>query len=251
MISKGTRAMRRRNPGASAGHARWLVSYADFITLLFAFFVVMFASSQGDRNKARRASQAVQAAFDGSISPRSVSRAPSAGQSAVSDGLEPELKLLAKQLDAEIRAGKMQVRMEGRGLVVSLSQSASFPSGEDGLDPSTYGSLQIVAAAVRDLPNSIRAEGHTDSLPIHNPRFRSNWDLSAARAIAVMEIFHDRFGVASARMAVTGYADTVPIEDNTSETGRARNRRVDIVILNTSSEARELVKPVPIRGKAL
>jgi chemotaxis protein MotB len=218
------------------------VSYADFITLLFAFFVVMFAASQADRNKAKQASAAVQAAFDGP--PRESKSTTSSGPiSGAAErrpaSLEPALKLLAKELESEIAAGKMQVRMEARGLVVSLSQSAFFPSGEDAVEPSTYGSLEKVAGAIRNLPNSIRAEGHTDAIPIHTPRFRSNWDLSAARAIAVMQLLRDRWGIAPGRMAVTGYADTVPLEDNGSETGRARNRRVDIVVLNADSELKE------------
>ena len=230
--------MSRRRPRAAVSHDRWLVSYADFITLLFAFFVVMFASSQADHGKAKRASDAVAAAFDG-LKKQSVSRAPSVGSVVAPVDLDPAFRLLAKDLEPEIHAGKMQLRMEGRGLVVSLSQKAFFPSGEDTLDPSSFGSLETVASVIRDLPNSIRSEGHTDSLPIHNPRFRSNWDLSAARAIAVMELLRDRCQIAPERMAVTGYADTVPLEDNSSETGRARNRRVDIVILNRSSELRE------------
>lgn len=234
--------MSGRRPVAAPSHERWLVSYADFITLLFAFFVVMFAASQADRNKARRASAAVEAAFDG---PRNESKSKSAAGPGVGErelthsSLEPALKLLAKELESEIAAGKMQVRMEARGLVVSLSQSAFFPSGEDAVEPSTYGSLEKVAFAIRNLPNSIRSEGHTDSMPIHNPRFRSNWDLSAARAIAVMQLLRDRWGIAPGRMAVTGYADTVPLQDNASESGRARNRRVDIVILNATLELQE------------
>jgi len=231
----------RRRPATAPNHERWLVSYADFITLLFAFFVVMFASSQADRAKAKRASEAVEAAFDGprKESPKASPASGMSGRESAPASLEPALKLLAKELEVEIRAGKMQVRMEARGLVVSLSQSAFFPSGEDAVDPSTYGSLEKVASAIRNLPNSIRTEGHTDSIPIHNPRFRSNWDLSAARAIAVMQLMSDRWGIAPGRMAVTGYADTVPLEDNASETGRARNRRVDIVVLNATSELRE------------
>jgi chemotaxis protein MotB len=234
--------MSRRRPVAAPNHERWLVSYADFITLLFAFFVVMFASSQADRNKARRASEAVEAAFDGPTrKPESKRQAhdESAGRLLAPASLEPALKLLARELEPEIAAGTMQVRMEARGLVVSLSQSAFFPSGEDAVEPSTYVSLGKVAAAIRDLPNAIRAEGHTDSRPIHNPRFRSNWDLSAARAIAVMELLRDRWDIPPGRMAVTGYADTIPVEDNASDTGRARNRRVDIVVLNAASELRE------------
>jgi chemotaxis protein MotB len=218
------------------------VSYADFITLLFAFFVVMFASSEADKNKAKRFSEAVEKAFDGHgrSRPRPSAKISSSSPAQGSlPSLEPALKLLAHELDSEIHAGKMQVRMEQRGLVVSLSQAAFFPSGEDSLDPSTFGSLDKVAAAIHDLPNPVRLEGHTDSVPIHTARFRSNWDLAAARAIIVMELLRDRWNIAPNRLAVTGYADTVPVDSNDTESGRAHNRRVDIVVLNRSGSEGE------------
>jgi chemotaxis protein MotB len=226
--------IRKRRRASQANHERWLISYADFITLLFAFFVVMFASSQADQAKARRVSEAVQAAFDGprQTGPKTVAEALAPARDLPLPSLEPALKLLASELEREIRAGKMQVRMEQRGLVISLSQATFFPSGEDTIDPSTFGSLEKVAAAMRALPNLVRAEGHTDSVPIHTARFRSNWDLSAARAIAVMELLRDRWGIPADRLAVTGYADTAPIDSDENDAGRARNRRVDIVILN-------------------
>jgi chemotaxis protein MotB len=225
-------------------HERWLISYADFITLLFAFFVVMFASSQADRIKARRVSEAVKAAFDGPElrDSSTLAKAPGSGADLPLPSLEPALKLLASELEQEIRAGKMQVRMEQRGLVISLSQAAFFPSGEDSIDPATFPSLEKVAAAIRGLPNPVRAEGHTDSVPIHTARFHSNWDLSAARAIAVMELLRDRWGIPPGRLAVTGYADTAPLDSNDSDAGRARNRRVDIVILNRAEESGEVVR---------
>jgi chemotaxis protein MotB len=215
-------------------HDRWLISYADFITLLFALFVVLFASSQADKGKARRVSEAVEAAFDGppqnTAQKVAIGLAPTPGQPLPS--LEPALKLLAGQLEQEIREGKIEVRMDARGLVISLSQAAFFPSGEDTIDPSTFSSLDKVAGAMRALPNPVRTEGHTDSVPIHTERFRSNWDLSAARAIAVMEVLRDRCGIPPGRLAVIGYADTFPLDSNDTDKGRARNRRVDIVILN-------------------
>jgi chemotaxis protein MotB len=232
---------RRSRQRTSPNHERWLISYADFITLLFAFFVVMFASSQADQAKARRVSEAVKAAFDGPpATPATAAAKPSSNARGLPlPSLEPALRLLAHELEPEIRAGKMQVRMERRGLIISLSQAAFFPSGEDAIDPTTFGSLEKVAATVRALPNPVRAEGHTDSVPIHTARFRSNWDLSAARAIAVMELLRDRWGIPADRLAVTGYADTSPIDSNQSDTGRARNRRVDIVILNSSGAMAE------------
>jgi chemotaxis protein MotB len=137
-------------------------------------------------------------------------------------------------LQPEIQSGKMQVRMESRGLVVSLSEASFFPSGTDSLDPSSVETLGKVAAEIAEVPNQIRAEGHTDSIPIHNARFRNNWDLSAARAITIMELLRSRWNVSPERLAVTGYAETAPLESNETPEGRARNRRVDIVILNST-----------------
>lgn len=235
--------MTRRKTSSGPNHERWLVSYADFITLLFAFFVVLFASSQ-DRKKVRQVSESVQAAFQGKAVPHANSQsAPAGSPQPVSSpkpvSLDPPLQKLLRDLDSEIRSGKMQVRMGDRGLTISLSQSAFFPSGTDTLDPSAYPILRKVAAAIRGLPNAIRFEGHTDSIPIRTPRFRSNWDLSAARAIAVMERMDEEEEIPRERIAVSGYADTAPVESNDSEDGRARNRRVDIVLLNAAAAARE------------
>jgi len=105
-----------------------------------------------------------------------------------------------------------------------------------------------VAGAMRKLPNPVRLEGHTDAIPIHTPRFRSNWELSAARAIAVLDLLTGRFEVPRERVAIAGYADTTPIAANDSETGRARNRRVDIVIL---SRQQALTEPVPAAAAAV
>ena len=115
---------------------------------------------------------------------------------------------------------------------MSLRQATFFPSGEDTIDPATYSSLEKVATAICQLPNPVRLEGHTDAIPIHTTRFRSNWDLSAARAIAVLDLLTTRFSVPLQRLAIAGYAETIPIAANDTEEGRARNRRVDIVILN-------------------
>jgi chemotaxis protein MotB len=183
-------------------------------------------------------SQSVQAAFQGKTVPQANSQSAPAG-SPKPVSLDPPLQKLLRDLDTEIRSGTMQVRMGDRGLTISLSQSAFFPSGTDALDPSAYPILQKVAACIRGLPNAVRFEGHTDSIPIRTPRFRSNWDLSAARAIAVMERLDEEEQIPPGRMAVSGYADTAPVDSNESEDGRARNRRVDIVVLNAAAAARE------------
>jgi chemotaxis protein MotB len=229
--------MARRKTSSGPSHERWLISYADFITLLFAFFVVLFAASQ-DRNKVRQVSASVQAAFQGKTPPHA-SPPPAPASSPKPASLDPPLQKLLRDLDSEIHSGKMQVHMSDRGLTISLSQAAFFPSGTDTLDPSAFPILQKVAAGIRGLPNAIRFEGHTDSIPIRTPRFRSNWDLSAARAISVMERMDEEEQIPPGRIAVSGYADTAPVDSNDSEDGRARNRRVDIVLLNAAAAARE------------
>ena len=249
----------RRAPAAHENHERWLVSYADFITLMFAFFVVMFASSQADRAKIKRVAAAVTEALENGATAKVVKSDPSdAGlrnlkvdpkppqsASALAAELLPSLNYLNDQLRNEIASGKMRVSLEGRGLVVSLQQATFFPSGEDAIDPVTYPSLEKVATAIRQLPNPVRLEGHTDAMPIHTARFRSNWDLSAARAIAVLNLLTDRFQVPVQRLAVAGYAETVPIAGNDTEQGRSRNRRVDIVILSRQQLVNE---PAPLSG---
>jgi chemotaxis protein MotB len=146
--------------------------------------------------------------------------------------LVPSLKNLTSNLKDEIASGQVELRMEPRGLVVSLKQTAFFPSGTDQIDPGTYATLGKVAAALKAVSNPLRIEGHTDSVPIHTARFRSNWELSAARSIAMMELLVERFGIDEQRMAIVGYADTAPETPNDTPEGRARNRRVDIVIQN-------------------
>jgi chemotaxis protein MotB len=246
-------------------HERWLVSYADFITLLFAFFVVMFASSQTDKSKAKQVSEAVEKALKEGSSVSSMPPAvakvlggtvddkgqgnaqmhgPGGAQKASKED-RPEvlelgisLKMLSTQLSDEIKTGKVEVSMTPRGIVVSLKQAAFFSSGTDAVDLATLPTIEKVAGALKAVSNPVRIEGHTDAVPIHTARFRSNWDLSAARSIAIMEALSNRFQIARDRMSIAGYADTVPVADNDTPEGRARNRRVDLVILNNYAIAK-------------
>ncbi len=252
---------RRRIETPPQNHDRWLISYADFITLLFALFVVMFATSQTDRNKAQQISNSVREALDHGGVPAAVHeilggtvddkgkgnammRGPGGSRTnkpsddeipapkvSVTD-LTPSMQYLTKALAEEIKDGKVDVHLESRGLVVSLRQAAYFPSGGDEIAPETFGSLSKIAATIRELPNPIQLEGHTDSIPIHNGRFRSNWELSAARSIAMLELFCVHYGLPRNRFAIAGYADTSPVDTNDTPDGRGHNRRVDLIILN-------------------
>jgi chemotaxis protein MotB len=250
---------RRRRHQAHENHERWLVSYADFITLLFAFFVVMFASSQADKNKAQQFSAGLNEALEGSGPAGIVAKVAAVLGGTVDDvgqgnammkgpggakratknsppeevlELIPSLERLGDELRNEIAQGKLELSLEPRGLVVSLRQAAFFPSGEDVIDPATYPILEKIAATLNSRGNRIRMEGHTDAVPIRTARFPSNWELSSARAIAMLRMLTDRFQVDPMRLSVTGYAETLPVAPNDTAEGRARNRRVDIVILS-------------------
>jgi chemotaxis protein MotB len=131
-----------------------------------------------------------------------------------------------------MKQGQVNVHLESRGAVISLNTQAVFPSGGDTIAESIYPLLQKVSVTLNELPNSIRLEGNTDSLPINNEHFHNNWELSAARSIAMLRILNERYGVSRARMAVVGYADTNAVGDNQTEEGRMKNRRVDLVILS-------------------
>lgn len=262
--------MSRRKQESHENHERWLVSYADFITLLFAFFVVMFATSQVDKSKAKAVSDSVKDALDGNsfksvvnvilggtINDKGQGNAqhkgpggtmPSAHSSTPTDAqiaeLLPSLQVLSKELEQEIKSGKLQVSMGPRGLTISFTQAALFPSGEDVIAEDTYPSIRKIAAAIQEIPNPVRMEGHTDAVPIHNSRFRSNWELSAARSIALLELLTS-FGVSKDQLSIAGYADTSPVDDNQTAEGRQKNRRVDIVILNKTGVKGEPERAVP------
>jgi chemotaxis protein MotB len=251
---------RRKKAPEHENHERWLVSYADFITLMFAFFVVMFATSQTDKGKAQQVSDSVKRALDGDKMTQVIAailggtvtdtgkgnammHGPGGARQATDDKtpdkkdqklaeLTPSLKLLTEELKKEIEAGRIKITMQPRGLVVSFNQAALFAPGEDVISPEAYGSLEKVAAAIAKLPNPVRLEGHTDSTPIKTVRFHSNWELSSARSIAILELLSNKFNDPRSRLSIAGYADTAPVASNDTEEGRARNRRADIVILN-------------------
>jgi chemotaxis protein MotB len=245
--------MSRKKRQTPPNHERWLVSYADFITLLFAFFVVMFATAHSDTAKAQAVSESVKKALQGetfkntvtllmggTINPKAPGEMPQPGlaeDKKLGAGLNPTLgelmPLLARQLQKEIESGHLSLRMTARGLTISFTQTALFPSGEDEIAKDFYSTIKTIANAMNQVNNPVRAEGHTDSIPIHNSRFRSNWELSAARSIALGQLLIDD-GVARERVSIAGYADTDPVDTNDTEAGRGKNRRVDIVILNAN-----------------
>lgn len=267
--------MRAKKAPAHENHERWLVSYADFITLLFAFFVVMFASTQADKNKTKAFSDSVREALEHGQFSTAISTVLGRGKheahrevlptervSMSENRLPPppppepkgpahpadlakSLATLQQGLEFELKSGKVQLKLEGRGLVISMREAAFFASGDDSVAPASFPIIAKIAVVIQDLPQALRLEGHTDSVPVHNSRFRSNWELSAARAIAMMELLRQRFQVATERMAVVGYAENAPADSNATEEGRAHNRRVDLVVLSAEAMKSE---PGPLAG---
>jgi len=240
--------MRRRrkylDQRQSDNHERWLVSYADFITLLFAFFVVMYALSSVSEGKYRVLSDSLVVAFGSKpiarIEPaaqsfsrdlplrRSVKPAdPQARQREQMRGVAQDI---LKVLDALVRDGQVKVTQSNRGVSVEINASVLFASGQALLRPDSGRALQQVAKVLAGTAQGIEVEGYTDDTPIRTNQFPSNWELSAARASSVVRLFIDN-GVAEARLSAIGYGPNRPVTSNDTPEGRARNRRVTVTIL--------------------
>jgi len=225
---------RKRRHQAPHHRDRWLVSYADFITLLFAFFVVLYSAAQVDKRRAAQVASAIQTAFhqNGSLPPPVANggspQLPNAQPS--SDEQQAALKKQIEQtLAADISNGDVAVRSSPEGLVISLREVGFFDSGSAEIKASSAAAFAQLAEILRQNGADIRIEGHTDNVPIHNSQFSSNWDLSTARATATIRLLI-RYKLKPERMAAAGYAEFHPIAGNDTPEGRANNRRVDIVV---------------------
>lgn len=260
--------MRRRHQEQKyISHERWLVSYADFITLLFAFFVVLYASSQVDKRKVGKLALSIQMAFQelGVFDTSNVTvplgdsdKVPFSkvqmvkGMDAVAElgyfvqpmsgllgagasraALNEVQKNLEKALAPEIRSHVAEVKSRRDGLVISLREVGFYESGSAALRPSALDAIDRLASILKPRPELLRIEGYTDNVPIHNSLFASNWELSTARASNLIKELIDRYHFAPERLSAAGYGEFHPVAPNDTAEGRARNRRVDIVVLNT------------------
>ncbi len=237
---------RRKHEEEHENHERWLVSYADFITLLFAFFVVMYAISSINTGKYRVLSDSLGSAF-GRNAPEIP---PSHAQIELGlSGLKPLAVLrresairyeheqlatvsheLQKSLAPLIAQGKVQVTQSSRGVNVTINSSVLFATGDARLTNDAKDILKSVAQTLKDDKHTIQVEGHTDNVPIATPLFASNWELSSARAGSVVRLFAES-GVNESRMLAIGHSATQPVDSNDTTEGRARNRRVEVMIL--------------------
>jgi chemotaxis protein MotB len=247
---------RKKKHEEHVNHERWLVSYADFITLLFAFFVTLYAISQVDAKKLGKLMESMQAAFDTKAfdpgSPKlslSDGRSKGVQQQTLVEPISPAVTAspAMQAIEARIRAkltkqtagGIVRFRKEKRGLVVSLTEAGFFEPGQAELRESSLVVLDAVAEALRTVPFELRIEGHTDNIPIKTSRFPSNWELSTARATYVLSYIIGHYDFAAPRLSLAGYAEYHPIAANDTAEGRASNRRVDLVILGDEAGKQE------------
>jgi chemotaxis protein MotB len=235
---------RRRRTSDHVNTERWLISYADFITLLFAFFVTMYAISTIDQRKLQKAVAAFQVAFaDSRQTAADLASQPSAAATAAAaaagDGLlaEIETRLMARL--HQIGESRVEVTRDQRGLVVSVREARNFPIGSAELNPEAVRLFHEIGTSLAGIPNHVRVEGHTDDVPIHTVRYASNWELSTARATTVVAYFVQGVGLEPDRLSAAGYAEFHPRAENDSAEHRAENRRVDIVVLNPQTRDRE------------
>jgi len=220
-------------------HERWLVSYADFITLLFAFFVVMFAVSKSDSDKVGRFSESFQEAIGIELGggrgvlggEKKVEILPKTQlRAAKGDPLGRLERSIAEEAKKRSELSGLKVVRRGNELVLRLDAAVLFASGDDDFASDAEPVLEAVSQLVRGKSVHMRVEGHTDDRPIASARYRSNWDLSSARAASVVVSLADRHGFDAARISAGGFAEFQPIADNATDAGRAQNRRVDFVV---------------------
>lgn len=237
---------------------RWLVSYADFITLLFAFFVTMYSVSRVDGKKLGSAVESLQRALGSVVAIQMYQKDPgvfSSSNISVPYNLTPieghhstaearAFEKLAREIKKGVDSvsngkhqnlipGDIKFILEKRGLVIRISEHLFFKSGDASIQPEFIPLLDVLGKSLEKIPNHIRIEGHTDNIPINTPRFPSNWELSTARATTIVRYLLTNFNFEPHRLSATGYAEFYPIASNETPEGRLQNRRVDFVILSS------------------
>ncbi len=268
--------MARRKHEEAAEHGdRWLVSYADFITLLFAFFVVMYAVSSVSEGKYRVLSDSLVAAFRNvTVNSRGIEMAVRPDAPQIAAALPRPARRSARETQAEIQRREVKEKMRGMaseilrvlgplvkdgrvrvtetalGVTVEINASVLFAVGDARLAPAAGNALRQLAGVLAGSQFPVTVEGHTDDTPIRTAQFPSNWELSAVRASSVVRLFVDA-GVPARRLTASGYGEQRPVADNVSSEGRARNRRVTILIeAPTVSDVPSEVPIAPADGVA-
>ena len=251
------RPVRQRHSAEPENRDRWLLSYSDFITLLFAFFVVLFASSHRDNVTIKKVSQSIHSgfqqmgAFSGGQSGNGVANPSSRSNPSLSTSQtqkseaesdealtasSQDVAQLRQELEAamgkELQEHEINMRVTAEGFVVSLNELGFFDSGKADLLPGAAEKIGRIAKVYSRHNLDLRVEGNSDDQPIHTPEFRSNWELSTARAMAVVQLLVDDDSFDPRKISVLGYGQYRPIADNTTPEGRRMNRRVDLVVVS-------------------
>ena len=264
---------RRRTEHAEASHERWLLSYSDFVTLLFALFVVLFASAYRDTHAVIRVSTAIHNGFQtlGVLpggdhkdaiawggAPVADPNAPPPGKGAADKTLPPgpavkDVLELQRQLQsaigAELKNHEIELNITPEGFVISLKELGFFNSGQAELLPGAADKIKRIATVLSTHSLNLRVEGHTDSQPIHNAQFRSNWELSTARAMTVLLLLVDQTGFDPKKISVAGYSQYRPLADDGTPEGRRMNRRVDLVVVGSAPPRQPQDTPVISEAK--
>lgn len=246
--------MRARVHRSRVTHDRWLVSYADFITLLFGFFVVLYAFARADEKKQAQLTAVIDSAFSSMSAFPNYAFKPGKGETGAGSGSAPEGETLVmaeqaltptvvaddlnrmrrdleQRLSGQISQHTVVVKMGRDGLVISLREAGFFDSGSAAPRAVALDALRKIAVTLRGSPYDLRVEGHTDNVPIHTAQFDSNWELSAARANRIGRLLLEIEAIPPDRLSASGYAEYHPVDSNATAEGRANNRRVDLVIL--------------------
>jgi chemotaxis protein MotB len=231
--------MRPRPAHTRGGHDRWLLSYADLVTLLLALFTTLYAASSIDAQKLGPLTASLQQAFDsppvdGRTRDDRTAIVPPVTVVAAEHPRNDLQRRLAADLADAIELDRIALHRDARGLILSLPEEAAFPVGSADVSPEARTLIARIAATVAPTENGIRIEGHTDDVPISTSRYRSNWELSTARASAVVAYLVASTQLAPERLSAAGYGEFHPRAVNDSPENRARNRRIDIVILDTA-----------------
>jgi chemotaxis protein MotB len=246
--------MSARRHGGHVSHERWLISFADFITLLFSLFVVLYAFARADQKKQTQVTAAIDTAFrtmgvfgkapqipaqraNGIAGKRAAAAMNPAMEeellapARVRDDLEKIRRDLLQRLSSQVAQHTVAIELGRDGLVISLREAGFFDTASATPRPETLPTLRQIAASLSQSPYDLRVEGHTDNVPIHNAEFDSNWELSSARATRIARMLLDLKAIPPDRLSAAGYAEFHPVADNATAEGRAKNRRVDLVVM--------------------
>ncbi len=226
---------RRSRKAALVSQDRWLVSYADLMTLLFALFVVLFATSRHSAEALGKLSGAIHSGFAGRTTVAGSAPVPAMEEKNGSDALEGQLRAILGDAIAKQAVG---LKRTPDGLVLSFEELGFFHSGEAGLLPGQAATIEKAGAVLQRHGATLRVEGHSDDQPIHNAVFASNWELSAARAMTVLLLLVDDAHYDPTRISMAGYGPYKPVADNRTVEGRQKNRRVDLVVVEPGRESR-------------